>query len=260
MLTEERRGAIVSLLQRQGKVQVKELSRRFKTSEVTIRADLKELHRRGMVFRSHGGAVVPSLVTNLNAERNALSLQERSTKRSDEKARIGSAAAELINDGETIILDSGTTTHEIAKRIKAHNDLTVITNGVNIAAELAGNRNIQIILLGGVLRHNALSVVGHFAEEMLSHLTADKLFIAADGCTLEYGISTSKFEESKINQAMFGIARERYLVADSSKFGQNSLSRIASLWELDGVVTDEKLPSQYAAEIKSHGIDLILVK
>ena len=258
MLTEERRGAIVSLIQEKGKVQVKELSRRFKTSEVTIRSDLKELHQRGMVFKSHGGAVLPSLVSNVAD--NGLTLEEKFSKQSDEKSRIGAAAAELIKDNETIILDSGTTTHEIAKRIKDRKNLTVITNGVNIAFELAGSRNVQIILLGGVLRHNALSVVGHFAEQMLTQLTADKLFMAADGCTLEYGISTSKFEESRINQEMVAISREKYLVADSSKFGNNSLSRIVSLWEMNGVVVDDKLPSEYKDEIVSHGLSLVLVK
>jgi DeoR family transcriptional regulator of aga operon len=254
MLTEERRGAIVSLVREKGKVQVKELSRRFSTSEVTIRTDLKELHLRGLVFKSYGGAVLPDLVTG-NTEPT---LSEKFAKRTDEKSRIGAAAAELVKDGETIILDSGTTTHEIAKRIKDRKDLTVITNGLNIVSELAGNRNIQIILLGGVVRHNAFSIVGHFAEEMLSQLTADKLFLAADGITLEHGISTPKFEESKINLAMVGIAREKYLVADSSKFGQNSLSRIVSLWEMNGVITDKKLSEDYRAEMISHGLKLIL--
>ncbi|CAN5699542.1 transcriptional repressor AgaR [soil metagenome] len=253
MLIEERRGAIVSLLHENGKVQVKDLSRRFGTSEVTIRTDLKELHHRGLAFKSHGGAVLPS---TMNGEST---LQEKFTKQFDEKSRIGAAAADLIKDGETIILDSGTTTHAIARRIKDRQDLTVITNGVNIASELAGFRGIQIILLGGVLRHGALSVIGHFAEEMLAQLTADKLFMAADGCTLEFGISTPKFEESRINQAMVGIAAEKYLVADSSKFGKNSLSRIVSLWEMDGVICDEGLPVEYQHEIKSRGLQLKLV-
>lgn len=255
MLTEERRGEIVSLLQKHGKVQVRELSRRFQTSEVTIRTDLKELHQRGLVYKSHGGAVLPNLVSG-NTEPT---LQEKFDKQTDEKARIGAAAAEFINDGETIILDSGTTTHEIAKRIKTRKDLTVITNGINIALELTGVKGIQIILLGGVLRHNALSIVGHFAEQMLQQLTADKLFIAADGCTLEHGISTSKFEESRINQVMVSISREKYLTADSSKFGKNSLSRIVSLWEMNGVITDKNLPTEYAKAIKEHDLKLILV-
>lgn len=254
MLTEERRGAIVSLVKDLGKVQVKDLSRRFKTSEVTIRTDLKELHQRGLVYKSHGGAVMPDMVSG-NSEP---SLNEKFSRQTNEKSRIGEAAAALIKDGETIILDSGTTTHEIAKRIKDRKDLTIITNGVNIATELAGHRSIQIILLGGILRHNALSVVGHFAEQMLAQLTADKLFIAADGCTLEYGISTPKFEESRINQAMVAIAREKYLVADSSKFGKNSLSRIVSLWEMNGVITDSNLPADYQEEIQSRGLNLIL--
>lgn len=254
MLTEERRGAIVSLLQAKGKVQVKDLSQRFATSEVTIRTDLKELHQRGLVYKSHGGAVLPALVAGINEP----TLKEKSSRRIDEKAHIGIAAAELIKDGETIILDSGTTTHEIARRIKERKDLTVITNGVNIATELDGNRNIQIILLGGILRHGSLSVVGHFAEEILAQLTADKLFIAADGITLEHGISTPKFEESRINQAMVAISREKYLVADSSKFGKNSLSRIVSLWEMDGVISDKNLSLEYQEEIKSRGLSLVL--
>lgn len=253
MLTEERRGAIVSLLKEKGKVRVNELSRRFKTSAVTIRTDLKELHQRGLVYKSHGGAVLPNLVSG-NKEP---SLKEKFTKYSDEKSRIGAAAAQLIKDGETIILDSGTTTHEIAKRIKDRKDLTVITNGVNIAVELAGHRSIQIILLGGILRHGSLSIIGHFAEEMLAQLTADKLFMAADAITLEHGISTPKFEESRINQAMFAVAREKYLVADSSKFGKNGLSRIVSLWEMNGVITDKNLSVEYQEEIKLRGLQLV---
>ena len=252
MLTEERRGAIVKLLHQNGRVRVKELSQRFQTSDVTIRTDLKELQQRGLLFKSHGGAVLPNLVAG------EPTVYEKSIERADEKARIGVAAAERVKDGETIILDSGSTTHEIAKRIKHIKDLTVITNGANIATELAGNRNIQIILLGGVFRHGSLSVIGHFAEEMLEQLTADKLFIAADGITLEYGISTPKFEESRINQAMVAIAREKYLVADSSKFGKSSLSRIVSLWEMDCVISDDGLPTEYVDEIRAHGLELFL--
>ncbi len=255
MLTEERRGEIVSLLHKNGKVQVRDLSRHFNISEVTIRADLKELHQRGLVFKSHGGAVLPNLVSG-NTEPTLI---EKFGKNIDEKERIGAAAAELINDGETIILDSGSTTHEIAKRIKNRKNLTVITNGVNIALELAGYKEIQIILLGGILRHNALSVIGHFAEEILMQLTADKLFIAADGCTLEHGISTPRFEESRINQVMVSISREKYLTADSSKFGKNSLSRIVSLWEMNGVISDKNLPDEFVKAIKEHDLKLILV-
>ncbi len=252
MLTEERRAAIVDLLNHHGRVKVKDLSVRFKTSEVTIRSDLKRLQERGLAFRSYGGAVP---LTRPPVEPT---LSEKAVQHIDEKERIGAAAAAIIKDGETIILDSGTTTLEIAKRIKDKKGITVITNGINIALELAGFRLIQVILLGGTMRHGSFSVIGHFAEEMLSQLTADKLFMAADGCTVEFGISTPRFEESRINQAMVAIAAEKYLVADSSKFGKNSLSRIVSLWEMNGIICDDGLPLEFREKIVSNGLSLIL--
>ncbi|HXG65632.1 MAG TPA: transcriptional repressor AgaR [Blastocatellia bacterium] len=253
MLVEERRTAILNLLREHGKVRVKDLSRRFQTSEVTIRNDLKELHQRGLVHKAHGGAMP---VATVSVEP---SLQERFLSHAEEKRRIGAAAAALINDGETIILDSGSTTQEIARRLKGKQNLQVITNGVNIAMELVGVRGIQVILLGGVLRDNSFSIVGHFAEDMLDHLSADKLFIAADGCDLDFGLSTPNLEESRVNQAMVRIAREKIVVADSSKFGKTSLSRIASLSEMNKVITDEGLPEIFRAEIQARGLELILV-
>ena len=252
MLVEERRTAILNLLREHGKVRVKDLSRRFETSEVTIRNDLKQLDLRGLVRKSHGGAMPPETIVV------EPSLQERFRSHGEEKRRIGAAAAALVNDGETLILDSGSTTQEIAKRIKGRQRLQVITNGVNIAMELVGVRGIQVILLGGVLRDNSVSVVGHFAEDMLAHLSADKLFIAADGCDLEFGISTPNLEESRVNQAMVRIARENILVADSSKFGKTSLSRIAAVAEIDKVVTDDRLPDEFRAALRARGLELIL--
>jgi DeoR family transcriptional regulator of aga operon len=252
MLAEARRAEIMNILRERGKVRVKELSRKFNLSEVTIRNDLKDLHRRGLARKAHGGAVLRDIITV------EPSLQERFLSHAEEKQRIGAAVADLINDGETIVLDSGSTTQEIAKRIKGKQNLQVITNGVNIAMELVGAKGIQVILLGGVVRRNSFSIVGHFAEEMLGHLSADKLFIAADGCDMEFGISTPNLEESRVNQAMFRIAREKILVADSSKFGKRSLSRIASLLEIDKIITDQGLPETVKTELRSKGIELIL--
>jgi DeoR family transcriptional regulator of aga operon len=253
MLSEERRTRIVQLLRENGKVSVRDLSTRFETSEVTIRNDLRELQDRGLVQRAHGGAVSPDAVTV------EPSLKERLRSHAEEKRRIAAAAAELIDDNESIILDSGSTTHEIAKRIKTKKNLKVITNGLNVALELLGAREIQLILLGGVLRENSFSVVGHFAENMLKQLSADKLFIAGDGCDLEFGVSTPNLEESMVNQAMVSIAREKILVADSSKFGKRSLSRIASLFELDKVITDKGLPEPLLTSMRARGLEVILV-
>jgi DeoR family transcriptional regulator of aga operon len=253
MLVEERRTEILNLLREQGTVRVKELSSRFKTSEVTIRNDLSELHQRGLLRKGHGGAMPPERAGP------ELPLQERYHAHAEEKARIGAAAAALINDGETIILDSGTTTQEIAKRIKDKQHLTVITNGVNIAMELVGVRGVQVVLLGGVLRDNAFSIVGNFAEEMLERLSADKLFLATDACDLDFGISSPNLDESRVNQAMCQIAREKILVADSSKFGRRGLSRIASFSEMNRVITDRGLPEDLQREIRGRAIELTLV-
>src|SRR5215471_3148874 len=154
MLVEERRDRILSLLSEHGKVRVKELSRLLKTSEVTIRNDLQELHQRGRLRKTHGGAMPPD---SANGE---ASLQEKYLSHAEEKRRIGAAAAALINDGETIIRDSGTTTQEIAKRIRDKQNLTVIINGVNIAMELAGARGVQGVLWCGRLRHSAGGIGG----------------------------------------------------------------------------------------------------
>jgi DeoR family transcriptional regulator of aga operon len=253
MLNLERRSKILELIEKQGQVAVSDLSRRFETSEVTIRNDLKALHQRGLVQRAHGGAVKVATVSV------DPSLQIKAELHADEKRRIGAAAADLIHDGESIILDSGTTTQQIAQQIKHKRDLKVITNGLNIALELLGTRDIQLILLGGMIRQNSFSAVGHFAEEMLGQLSADKLFLGVDACDVEFGLSTPNMEESQVNQAMVRIAKETILVADSSKFGKRSLSRIVPLNAIDTIITDRALPTETEAELRAHNVQLILV-
>jgi len=253
MLNLERRSKILELLEKQGQVSVVDLSRRFKTSEVTIRNDLKDLHQRGLVQRAHGGAVK---IAKVSVDP---SLKIKAELHAEDKRRIGAAAAALVNDGESIILDSGTTTQQIARQIKDKKDLKVITNGLNIAMELFDAEDIQLILLGGVIRQNSLSAVGHFAEDILGQLSADKLFLAVDACDVEFGLSTPNVEESQVNQAMARIARETILVADSSKFGKRSLSRIVPLSAIDVIITDRGLPAETQAELRSRDIKLILV-
>lgn len=253
MLNLERRTKILALLEEQGKVSVSELSSRFDISEVTIRNDLRDLHLRGLVQRAHGGAMK---VETVSIDQ---SLQVKAELHADEKRRIGSAAAALVQDGESIILDSGTTTQQIARQLRTKRGLTVITNGLNIATELLGAPDIQVIMLGGIVRQSSGSVVGQFAEEMLEQLFADKLFLGVDAFDLDFGLSTPNLEESVVNQAMARIAKEKILVADSSKFGKRSLSRIMSLSELDIIITDSSLPESIQAEVRSRGLELNLV-
>jgi DeoR family transcriptional regulator of aga operon len=253
MLAEERRKEILQMLRAAGQVKVNELSRRFNTSEVTIRNDLRELQERGQARKAHGGALLPD-----DAGRD-MPLLEKAGRNLAEKRRIGAWAAALVRDGETIILDSGTTTQEIAKRIKDRQNLKVITNGVNIAMELVGARGVQVILLGGAVRANSFSVVGHFAEKMLQGLAADKAFLGADACDLDFGLSTPNVDEARVNQAMAAAARERILVADTSKFGKKSLSRIVALSEMQKVISDKNLDEEWQGRLRECGLEVFVV-
>src|SRR5580700_3600558 len=166
MMAEERRTQILQIVRSEGRARVNELANRFSSSAVTIRNDLNELHQRGLVLRSHGGAVLPETILRESP------VHERLKTHSDEKRRIGAMAATLIDDGETIILDSGTTTLEIARQIKKMAGLQVITNGVNIAAELLDARDVQVFIVGGTLRVDSASIVGRSTEEMFEQFSA----------------------------------------------------------------------------------------
>lgn len=252
MMAEERRTQIMQIVRTAGRVKVNELASRFSTSAVTIRNDLNELHQRGMVLRSHGGAVLPDTILRESP------VHERLNANSDEKRRIGARAAMLINDGETIILDSGTTTLEIARQIKRKQGLHVITNGVNIAAELLDARDVQTFIIGGTVRGESASVSGRFSEEMFDQFSADKLFLSGAGCDLEFGVSGANLEETMVNRAMMRIAREIILVADASKFSKRSMSRIVPFAEIDTVISDTKLSEEIQDKLRLLGCNLIL--
>lgn len=253
MMAEERRTQILKIVRSAGRVRVNELAGRFSTSAVTIRNDLNELHQRGLVLRSHGGAVLPG--TMLRKSR----VHERLKTHSDEKRRIGAMAVSLIHDGETIILDSGTTTLEIARQMKKMQGVQVITNGVNIAAELLDARDIQLFIVGGTVRGESASISGRFTEEMFDQFSADKLFLSGAGCDLDFGISGANLEETMVNRAMLRISREIILVADSSKFSKRSMTRIAPFTEIDTVISDISLDKEIQAKLRAVGCNLILV-
>lgn len=252
MLNEERRATILELLQERGRVEVRDLSRRFGTTEATVRNDLRALQGLGLIKRAHGGAI------RLQTVAMDPSLREKARLHADEKRRIGIAAAALIEDGDTIILDSGTTTRQIAINIKHRRGLTVITNGINIATELIGAPGIQVLLLGGTVREGSNSVVGHFTLAMLAQLSADKLFLGADACGDGFGLTTPNLDECAVNQAMIQVAGEKIVVADSSKFGRRSLARIASIFDMDVVVTDVGLAAPIQGELTAHGVKLVV--
>lgn len=252
MMAEERRMQILQILRSEGRAKVNDLVRRFNTSAVTIRSDLNELDQRGLVQRSHGGAVIQDSVFRESP------VHERIKSQFKEKQRIGAMAATLIREGETIILDSGTTALEVARHLKNIPQLQVITNGVNIASELLSSRNTQIIMMGGTVRNDSASVVGRATEDMLEQFSADKLFLCGAGCDPEFGVSGTNLEETMANRAMLRAAREIIVVADASKFSKRSMSLIASFSEVDIVISDVSLQPELQERIRSFGCKLIL--
>ena len=253
MLSEERRRVVVELLNREGRLLVPDLSKRFRTSQVTIRRDLEILHEKGQLHRIHGGA--------LPVQNGALedpTLHEKEQFHRKEKLLLASAAASMVKERQVVILDSGTTTTAIARALRGFKNLTVITNAVNIAAELSAT-TLDVILTGGTLRKNSFSLVGPIAEETLRHLNADILFLGVDGFDVHYGLSTPNLLESKVNWAMVEIARRRIAVCDSSKFGRRSLSLIAPISAVHEVITDHGAPKSDISMLKKSGIEVKLV-
>lgn len=253
LLIDERRQHILSLIQTHGRVLVGELSRNLGTSQITIRKDLEYLQSRGLVQRTHGGA--------LRIQASALfdpSLQEKQKQHSQEKQRIARAAARMVEEGQCVLLDSGTTTTAIAHELRSFSQLTVITNAVNIAAELAST-NLEVILIGGSLRKNSFSLVGPLAEDVLEEMHADILFLGVDGFDPEVGLTTPNFLESRVNRAMVKAARRVVAVCDSTKFNRRSLSRIVPPSAVHCVITDRDLAPETAEALRAQNIEVELV-
>lgn len=251
--TVERRVLILEKLDQHGQVDVISLSKELGVTEVTIRNDLARLEQKNMLIRARGGAIK---VDRVGID---FALSDKNRQHSEEKSRIGKAAAALIEDGDTIILDSGTTTLEITKNLEQINGLTVITNALNVASQLAENINATVIVPGGFLRKNSLSLVGGSAEESLRNYFCDKLFIAVDGISSAYGLSTPNVEEAHLNRIMIEIAKKVIVVTDSSKFNKRSLAFIAATSEIDVIVTDSGLPQEEQKKLENAGVQLIIV-
>jgi len=252
---KERRALILRLLEKQPEVVVTELARSLNTSEVTIRKDLTTLQDRGLILRTRGGAIRKP--TENLSEDTAIGQKRMFNFR--EKERIGEAAARLIKDGDYIMLDSGTTTMEIAKNLDRFTNLTILTNAMNIAEELMKYERFTVITLGGHVRINSHSTVGPLAIAALRNFSDYKLFLGVDSFSLEDGISTPNLEEALLNQQMISQAGKTYAVFDSSKFNKRSYVRIASLNEIDAVITDRGIPTGISAQLKEAGVKLILV-
>ena len=251
--TVSRRALILEKLDQHGQVDVPGLSQELKVSEVTIRNDLIRLEQKNMLIRARGGAIK---IDRVGIDFN---LSDKNKQHLEEKKRIGKAAAALVEDGDTIILDSGTTTMEIARNLINVNNLTVITNALNIANQMADHQKANVIIPGGFLRKNSLSLVGGAAEENFNNYFCDKLFLAVDGFNTTHGLSTPNVEEAHLNRVMIEISKQVIVVADSSKFHKRSFAFISPVTEVDVVVTDAEIPAEDRKKLENAGVKVIIV-
>ncbi|MGN6803863.1 MAG: transcriptional repressor AgaR [Ginsengibacter sp.] len=250
--TIERRVSILNRLDLDGQVIVADLSKDLDVSEVTIRNDLKKLETKKMLVRTRGGAF------KFDRVGVDIDISHKNKRHLEEKRRIGKAAAALIEDGETIILDSGSTTMELTKHLSGFKDLTIITNAINVAITLAEQKDINVIVPGGILRRNSLSLVGATAEETFKNYFCDKLFLAVDGFSMSSGLSTPNVEEAYLNKVMISIAKKVIVVTDSSKFNKRSFAVISPVTKVDTVVTDSGISAEVKLELENAGIQVII--
>ena len=250
--TVQRRVMILDKLHENGQVDVLSLSKSLKVSEVTIRNDLKSLEQKNALIRARGGAFK---IERTGAD---FTLSDKNKQHNEQKTAIGKAAAALIEEGDTIILDSGTTTLEITKNLSGIEELTVITNALNIAGQLAEHPKVNVIIPGGFLRKNSLSLIGSTAEESFKNYFCDKLFLAVDGFSVLYGLSTPNVEEAHLNRMMMSISKQVIVVADSSKFLKRSFAFIAPITDIDVLITDNGIPEEDRKKLEGAGIKVII--
>ena len=253
MTKEERHALILDLLMHQDSILVTDLSEQLNVSSVTIRKDLTELEKAKKLYRNHGKAI---LIDPYSENRN---ISEKEKYFVDEKRLIGLQAASLITPKDSILIASGTTVHALARHIHAVDKLTVITASLEVSSILAKDRNIDIIQLGGLLRHSSLSVVGKDAESALSNFSCSKLYLGVDGIDLDFGITTTDMMEASLNRVMMKTAQKTIVLADSSKFQRRGFSKIADMDEIDHIITVSKIPSSTAKKIEEMGIELSIV-
>ncbi|MCG6184584.1 DeoR/GlpR family DNA-binding transcription regulator [Anoxybacillus sp. LAT_38] len=247
MLPKERRKWIENQLADQGKIDIEQLSQQLNVSTMTIRRDLNILEKEGKIFRTHGGAIHPKSLIQETP------YSTKKDKNVEQKKVIALKAIEIIPKNSNIILDSGTTTFELAKLIKDRADLTVITNDIKIAAELVESK-LKVIVTGGELQNEVGTLYGWPTQDLLRRIHADIFFLGAHAVDVSSGITAPTFEKSLIKKLMMQAAESTWLLCDSSKFNQKSFSFVCHLSELEGIITDQRLLEtdrcQYSEHVK----------
>ncbi|EHD0095471.1 DeoR family transcriptional regulator [Vibrio vulnificus] len=251
MTSAERRQRIMSHIRQHGSGKVDDFALAFNVSAVTIRHDLNLLEKEGCVFRCYGGA---NLNPNFAFDQP---LYRKDQINRDIKQMIAYAAAQLIGDGEAIILDSGSTIALMPQHL-TQKKLVVMTNALNTAYQLSHNDNVELHVIGGSLRRASCSLTGHHGEQQIRTYLFDKLFLGVDGFDLQAGITTPDNHEAQVNRAMCDVARQVIAVTDSSKFGRKSFCMIRAANQIDVLVTDSHIPHATHEAILAMGVAVIL--
>lgn len=255
--TAERRAQIVQLALEREMIRVAELVSKFGVTDTSIRRDLAILESEGRLRRVHGGAV------STPAHHRVVSYTEKRRLRIADKQRIGAAAAELINAGEVLLFDSGTTTLQVAMNIPPHlragNDLTLVTNSLPLVEEARAWPSPNLILLGGMYLPDYQATVGPQAVSQLLQITADRVFLGADGLTLKGGITTAHILMAEIDRLMAERARQVIVVTDSSKLGRAGFVPIIPVKQIHLLITDTQAPADMVAAIRAEGVEVRLV-
>ncbi|MFQ8432760.1 DeoR/GlpR family DNA-binding transcription regulator [Amaricoccus sp. W119] len=252
LLSETRRRRILDWLEEEGSARVRDLSDAFQVSEVTIRQDLERLEKEGHITREYGGAFLNTIGTQVGT----LSLQHSANL--DKKRRIGALAASLVHDGESLILDAGSTTTEVALRLTDRRDLTVITNALNIALILGAVPGTAVHMPGGQFKAPTLSLSGDKSVEYLRDIFAAKLFLATAGVALDAGLTYPSFADLQLKQAMIKAATHTYLVADSTKINRSSFTRLSTLEVVSTFITDDGISDADAQAFEQLGIEVLI--
>ena len=232
---------------------VLDLCHDLNVSSVTIRKDLKQLEDKNLIFRTHGGG------TSSNPYTVDRPVNEKEKIRSDEKMLIGEAAAKMIEPDDCIIIASGTTVLSLARHIQPIGHLTVITAALNVATQLNHHPDIEVLVLGGILRKSSSSATGMYAEKILDDFSCSKLFLGVDGFDIDFGLTTTHVQEAQLNRKMIAASQKTIVLADSSKFGKRGVGRICGVEDVEHVITDKGISDHMVENLKGMGIGVTIV-
>ncbi len=252
MFAAERHREILAALRDEGRIAVQDVAQRMSVTPETVRRDLSELEHRGLLRRTHGGAV--------RVERLSYSTPVTARKGlyDAEKSAIAAEALKLIEDDSTIGIDAGTTTIRLAQLIPSDRRLTVVTYSVIVAGILAGNSRMKVYMVGGEVLENSRAAIGPWALDAVSRVTLDAVFLSVDGVNRRHGLTTHNAAEAAVKEALIGASRRSIVLADHSKLKREEFARIAGLDAVDRIITDEGAEAEYVAELAECGPEITL--